>query len=222
MWPFHNRSSVKRWPLCTASRSHCLWVTVFRLATNIVFSKSLVNYNIASKTKQKVEKQNTFSLHYTISYEKRIRMVQRQMYSQSFGINCNWIAGAIKVHSPTQNLLMFIQDFLTPHFFQKVKKHFSVSGVTWGENRRGGGGGGWRSLAPPWWVKVSLLAWWLVHSADATWSLSWGSHLPGCSCRARFTSVFWVLCDWIHNVFSSIPTCYSTCHQCPKDQFGWR
>ena len=44
-------------------------------------------------------------------------------------------------------------------------------------------------------VKVSLLAWWLVHSADVTWSLSWGSHLP-VGPAGPGHSVFWALCDW--------------------------
>lgn len=110
--------------------------------------------------------------------------------------------------TPTWNLLMFFsQDFLTPLFQEVTKLSKSINFCDillslWaepGENaRRGGigdgGGGGWAGLLPRW-VKVSLLAWWLVHSADVTWSLFWGSHLPVVP-GGLGHSVFWAPCDW--------------------------
>lgn len=63
-----------------------------------------------------------------------------------------------------------------------------------GRKTREGGGRGWAARLPRW-VKVSLLAWWLVHSADVTWSLFWGSHLPVVPTGPGL-SVFWAVCDW--------------------------
>lgn len=52
IWPFHDLSAVKTWPMCTASHCQCVWVRAFRQGTKS-FSKSLVNSNIVSKIKKK-------------------------------------------------------------------------------------------------------------------------------------------------------------------------
>lgn len=78
---------------------------------------------------------------------------------------------------------MLIQDFFHTSFFSIKQLFFfpsQVSGLNLGEKKEGEW---WDISASLWRVKVSLLAWWLVHSADVTWSLSRGSHLPGRSYR---------------------------------------
>lgn len=39
IWPFPDLATVNRWPLCTASRSQCVWVTPFRQGGTLAFSK---------------------------------------------------------------------------------------------------------------------------------------------------------------------------------------
>lgn len=81
-------------------------------------------------------------------------------------------------------LCFLFQDILPLFCGEKLSKLIKfwytslVVGVTWGINRRRKSR--WRKASLTSLVegKVSLLAWWLVHSADVTWSLSWGNHLP--------------------------------------------
>lgn len=82
-------------------------------------------------------------------------------------------------HNPTfthnthkKSAHVYSGHFSTPLFFPSTKEHPSLS-EPW-EKRRENDGTAPASFQR---VKVSLLARWLVHSADVTWSLSRRSHL---------------------------------------------
>lgn len=169
-WPFQTRGRVKAWPLCSASRSHCVWVRVFRGVSNRAFLNSppprleKANLNV-------LDTAGGLLLIWRLQVFLWSRLPEDKCSPGSFGI--------IIPHSPTtptKNMLMFIPDIF-PHLFfshEGTPPPFQFVSEPWEEKRDNDG------AAPASFqrAKVSLLARWLVHSADVTWSLSRRSHLP--------------------------------------------
>lgn len=182
-WPFHARSCVKPWPLGSASRSHCVWVRGFRRGSNCV-----INSQHYEKTKLNLHLLGLYHWKFcVITYEER----------QAPRV---WISRKMNQHSPTTPTKKSVNVYsgLLSHLFFPLSNFFfpsPVSGWNLGKKKEGEW---WDISASLWRVKVSLLAWWLVHSADVTWSLSWARKPSAWLLLQRtcFSSVFWVLCDW--------------------------
>lgn len=205
-WPFHACGCVKPWPLCSASRSHCVWVRVFRRGSNCVINS------------QRYEKPN-LNLHRLCLYHWKFlcHHIWRKASATCLNLTQNKPTFTNNTHKKSVNIYLG----LLSHLFFPLSNFFFLLrflGETWEKKE----GEWWDISASLWRVKVSLFAWWLVHSADVTWSLSRGSHLPGCSCRgpASLQSSGSCVTGRNHTASSSIQTCCSTCLQCPEGQSG--
>lgn len=87
IWPFHDLSAVKRWPLCTASQSQCVCVRVFRQGTDLAFSKSLVNSEIVGK-----KRQFYFTLRYDLTSTRSYHIPRVWFVWRQFGVSrSSWL-----------------------------------------------------------------------------------------------------------------------------------
>lgn len=129
----------------------------------------------------------------TLNFTKKTKLNLFSSFHWKFLCHHTWRKASSTCLNRSQNKPTFtnnthkksvnVDSGLLSHLFFFIKQLFSSSLVS-GWNQGGKKEGEWWDIsASLWQVKVSLLTWWLVHSADVTWSLSRGSHLSGRSCR---------------------------------------
>lgn len=180
-WPFHARGCVKPWPLCSASRSHCVWVRVFRRGSNCV-----INSQRSGKTKLNLHRLGLYHwklLCHHIWRKASATCLNLTQNKPTFTNNTH--QKSVNVYSGLLSRLFFpLSNFFPPSLVSGwnlgkkrgiMMRHLGIPLVGQGESV---------SLMTCSFCRCHLV---IILRKPSAWLLLQGT---------CFSSVFWVLCDW--------------------------